>query len=92
MAIGLKLKTVGDFVSKNWEKLPEIVSVGKDTVDIIKGKKTLETVRHFTDAATQAGQAAKDTASNVGTIKTAIVAVAVIIGVIVLFFVLKKAR
>lgn len=88
----LSLKSVGDFVSKNWEKLPDIIATANDIRDAVKGKKGTSYVQEFRETAQQAGKDVADAKSNITTIKGVVLAVAVVIGIVVLFFVFRKGR
>lgn len=91
MAIkGLQLKTVGEFVSKNWEKLPDIIATGRDISNAIKGKKGTSYVQTVANNVKDATQSAKEAASNVDTIKKVSIVIGVLIGAVVLFFLLRR--
>jgi len=87
-----QLKTVGNFIGKNWEKLPTIVATGKEISDAIKGKKVTGYVDQFTQAARDTANAGKDAAKDVDTIKTVVVGVGVVIAIIVVIFIMKKSK
>lgn len=88
----LSLKSVGDFVSKNWEKIPDIIATTNDIRDAIKGKKGTSYVQEFRDNVKNATENAKQATGDISNIKGIVIGVAVLIGIIVLFVVMRKGR
>lgn len=80
---GLSLKSVGNFVAKNYEKLPTIAATAVDTVNAIKGKN----VTSYVD---QAAKNVKDASDNTRVVKGVVIFIGAIAGLFLLIFLMRR--